>query len=209
MARATTRVVDWLRQLGIDGPHMRCSALREQHWECVSPRRGLRPGDQVLDAGQEPPLGAHMVTLRQGYMHHGIYVGLGCVVHYGGFSRGFRRGPVEEVPLSRFSLGRPIWIRTDELEWKDRPEVVRRARSRLGEDSYHVLSNNCEHFCEWAVQCRARSYQVDELLGGLRRTRERLAETLARFVLELTRQLPGDGRLLIRRHTLNEPELLP
>jgi Lecithin retinol acyltransferase len=27
-------------------------------------------------------------------------------------------------------------------------EVMRRARSRLGEDRYRLLSNNCEHFCE-------------------------------------------------------------
>src|ERR1700739_3584894 len=126
---------------------MRSSIWQEEPFECGHSHRGLRLGDQALAAGEEPPLGAHMLALRRGYTHHGIYVGQGSVVHYGGFSRGWRRGPVEEVPLLRFSLGRPVWIRTGELVLRDRPEVVSRARSRLGEDRYHVLKNNCEHFC--------------------------------------------------------------
>jgi hypothetical protein len=52
---------------------------------------GLRPG---------PPWGAHIVSLRRGYTHHGIYVGNERVVQYGGLTRGLRRGPVEEVLLS-------------------------------------------------------------------------------------------------------------
>ena len=163
---------------------MRCSIWREQSLACERPRRGLRLGDQALAAGQEPPLGAHMLTLRRGYTHHGIYVGQGSVVHYGGFSRGWRRGPVEEVPLSRFSLGRPVWIRTGELGWRDRPDVVTRARSRLGEDCYHVLTNNCEHFCEWCVRCNHRSHQVEELLDRFRRASGPLRRTLSRIVLQ-------------------------
>ena len=39
-------------------------------------------------------------------------------------------------------------------------EIVARARSRLGENMYDVLRNNCEHFCEWCVTGRKRSQQV-------------------------------------------------
>jgi len=46
------------------------------------------------------PIGAHVVTPRRGYTHHGIYVGRGRVVQYGGLSRGLRSGPVKEVSLS-------------------------------------------------------------------------------------------------------------
>jgi hypothetical protein len=145
-------------------------------------RRGLRPFDQALEAGREPPLGAHVVTPRHGYAHHGIFVGRGRVVQYGGLSRGLRRGPVEEVSLARFSLGRPIWVRTGDIRRWDRLEVVSRARSRLGEDRYHILKNNCEHFCEWCVRGQHRSYQVDELLGRYSRTWRRIIEPLARVV---------------------------
>jgi hypothetical protein len=142
--------------------------------------RGLRGGDRPLDSGREPPLGAHMVTPRRGYTHHGIYVGGGKVVQYGGLSWGLRRGPVEEVPLSQFSQGRPVWLRLVGTHWFDRHEVVRRARLRLGEDRYSVLTNNCEHFCEWCVRGEHRSYQVDDRIAGYKGIVLKLIELLAR-----------------------------
>jgi hypothetical protein len=42
--------------------------------------------------------------------------------------------------------------------------VVERARSRLGERSYRLLTNNCEHFCGWALRDENRSSQVDRLV---------------------------------------------
>ena len=143
-------------------------------------RRGLGPCDRRLDPESEPPLGAHMVTPRRGYTHHGIYVGGGRVVQYGGLSWGLRRGPVEEVPLSQFSQGRPVWVRVVGSHWFDKHEVVRRARLRLGEDRYSVLTNNCEHFCEWCVRGEHRSYQVDDRSAGYRGFLLRLIELLAR-----------------------------
>jgi hypothetical protein len=121
--------------------------------------------DVPLDSDQEPPWGAHIVSPRRGYTHHGIYVGGDRVVQYGGLMRSLRRNPVEEVFLTQFSQGHPIWVRFEESHWFDNDEVVRRARSRLGEDDYHPLTNNCEHFCEWCVRGQQRSYQVDELLS--------------------------------------------
>src|ERR1700746_783770 len=38
----------------------------------------------LLIADQEPLLGSHIVTPRFGYLHHGIYVGGGKIVHYAG-----------------------------------------------------------------------------------------------------------------------------
>jgi hypothetical protein len=69
-------------------------------------RRGLRPSDEALATGAQPPFGAHIVTPRRTYTHHGIYVGQQRVVPYGGLGRALRRGPVEEVSLSEFALGR-------------------------------------------------------------------------------------------------------
>jgi hypothetical protein len=96
----------------------------------------------------DAPIGSHIVTPRRGYLHHGIYVGEGKVVHYAGLCRGIHAGPVEEVTLSRFARGRPVRIVSDSVPNFDPQETVRRARSRLGEDRYRLLTNNCEHFCE-------------------------------------------------------------
>lgn len=148
--------------------------------EMCIPCRGLRSCDRPLDAEGEPPLGAHMVTPRRGYTHHGIYVGGGRIVQYGGLSWRLRRGPVEEVPLSQFSQGRPVWVRVVGSHWFDQHEVVRRARLRLGEDRYSVLTNNCEHFCEWCVRGEHRSYQVDDRIAGYRGLLLHLIELLVR-----------------------------
>jgi hypothetical protein len=146
-------------------------------------QRGLRSCDQAFDARREPPLGAHLVTPRHGYTHHGIYVGGGHVVQYGGLAHVLGRGPVEEVPLSRFAHGHPIWIRITESGWKARPEAASRARSRLGEDRYHVLTNNCEHFCEWCVRGEHRSYQVEALLHPYRRACQRIIASLPKTLV--------------------------
>jgi hypothetical protein len=108
-----------------------------------------------------PPLGSHLVASRHGYTHHGIFVGDGKVVHYAGLSRGWRGGPVEEVSLAEFARGRPVRVRLSSHPRFDRAEVVARARSRLGENRYRILSNNCEHFCEWSLHGDSRSRQVE------------------------------------------------
>ncbi len=134
------------------------------------PCGGLRRAEWLLVAEQEPPLGSHVVTSRCGYQHHGIYVGDGKVVHYAGLAHGLHRGPVEEISLARFTDGHPVWVRSDATPNFDRREVIRRARSRLGEDSYRLLTNNCEHFCEWCLHGTARSLQVEAWLARPRLT---------------------------------------
>ena len=53
-------------------------------------------------------------------------------------------------------------------------EIVRRARSRIGENDYRLLTNNCEHFCNWCLNGVSHSAQVERplvlpfrLLGAL------------------------------------------
>jgi hypothetical protein len=103
-------------------------------------------------------LGSHLVTPRFGYLHHGIYVGARKVVHYSGLARGLRRGPVEEVPVAHFARGHCVWVRSDAPSDFDVREVICRARSRVGEDRYRLLTNNCKHFCEWCLRGAALSF---------------------------------------------------
>ena len=129
---------------------------------------------------REPPIGAHVLTPRRGYIHHGIYVGRGRVVHYRGLSRVLCRGPVEEVPLGQFARGRPVWIGPRRASAATPEEVVRRARLRVGENRYRLLTNNCEHFCEWCISGDPRSFQVEALIGRCRAWLERLAWLMSR-----------------------------
>jgi Lecithin retinol acyltransferase len=125
------------------------------------------PADRLLAAHEEPPLGAHLVTPRSVYAHHGIYVGCGTVVHYGAYADHWRRRPVEEISLTRFAHGHRVWVRPARQHSLPGAEIARRARSRLGEDRYRFLSNNCEHFSEWCANGEHRSPQVERLLGRL------------------------------------------
>ena len=128
-------------------------------------RRGERrfsAHDSILRSDEEPPLASHLVTPRALYTHHGIYVGNGRVIHYAGLAYRWRRGPVEDVSLQRFAHGHGIRVRRDAARF-DPVAVVERARSRLGERGYRLLTNNCEHFCAWALCDESRSTQVDRL----------------------------------------------
>lgn len=125
----------------------------------IEAERFAEQEDQIL------AVGAHVITSRRGYHHHGIYVGDGNVVHYSGWTRGWHRGPVEEISLAAFTSGAVVWVRRRARHHFDPREIARRARSRVGENHYRVLSNNCEHFCEWCVHGEPRSYQVEALLS--------------------------------------------
>ena len=117
---------------------------------------------------EQLPLGAHLVSPRRGYTHHGIYAGGGRVIHYAGFSQGWRRGPVEEVPLESFSCGHPVAVKHDADACFPGPVRVDRARRRLGEDRYSLWTNNCEHFCAWCLRGTSHSAQVEALRALLR-----------------------------------------
>jgi Lecithin retinol acyltransferase len=109
----------------------------------------------------EPPLGAHLATSRRGYTHHGMYVGRGRVVHYSGLSGFWQCGPVEEVSLARFTARHPVRIVDHDRPMYSAVEIVGRARSRIGENDYRLLTNNCEHFCNGCLHGVSRSAQVE------------------------------------------------
>lgn len=117
-------------------------------------------------ASDNIPIGAHLVTPRMGYTHHGIYIGGGEVIHYSGLADGLTSGPVTSITLEGFSGGKNFYIKEHPLPKYIRDEVVARARSRLGEQFYDVATNNCEHFCEWCIEGSHDSSQVDAATGA-------------------------------------------
>ena len=136
--------------------------------------------------------GAHLVSQRDGYTHHGIYVGHGQVIHYGGYHGSAIRRPIEYVALHRFAQGSGVSVRTAPDAAYSGTDVVERALSRLGEDRYRLLTNNCEHFCTWCVLGKGRSDQVCRCLRnpwtGLKTL---LALTRAMLALHDCEKRPG------------------
>lgn len=105
---------------------------------------------------------SHLITPRRLYTHHGLYLGQGRVIHYAGFVRGPARRRIVEESLQEFAQGRGVFV-LPEARCFATDEVIARARSRLGEHDYRILSNNCEHFCAWALRGESRSTQVERL----------------------------------------------
>ncbi|SFM94148.1 Lecithin retinol acyltransferase [Halopseudomonas pachastrellae] len=109
-------------------------------------------------------VGDHLVVSRGLYSHHGIYLGAGLVAHYKGLSNGlFRRQQdtrICAVPLARFADDTAIRVVRYPSAPYSRTQVVTRARSRLDEDKYQILFNNCEHFARWCWLNCSSSIQV-------------------------------------------------
>ena len=80
------------------------------------------------------------------YTHHGLYLGFGLVIHYD-FSH------ICIVSLEEFAKGQPIFTVNSPIKYP-KEVVMLRALSRLGEEKYHLITNNCEHFVRW---CRSGS----------------------------------------------------
>ena len=108
-------------------------------------------------------IGAHLISPRKGYTHHGIYIGNNCVIHYAGLSDGIKSAPVEKTSVDNFCQGAGYSIRTYSDAKHIGSDVVKRAKSRLGEDTYSVFNNNCEHFCIWCITGKHDSKQVDKV----------------------------------------------
>ena len=135
------------------------------------------------------PIGAHLVTPRKWYEHHGIYVGNGRVVHYSGYCHGLHAGPVEETSLGDFERGEGFRVRNHARCFFSGREIAARAIARVGENGYRLLANNCEHFCEWCVTGRSCSPQVERLLSLPRMAARRIGES--RFFRTATAFLAG------------------
>lgn len=117
-----------------------CDTL-ENHKDSLDIQRYM----SFLLSEQNPPqVSDHLFSYRIGYTHHGLYVGNNHVIHY-------ENGSVHRDSLENFRRNAEVFILPEEespLRYSDW-EVISRAESRLGEDTYNLIYNNCEHFVRW------------------------------------------------------------
>ena len=111
--------------------------------------------------------GTELIVDRLAYRHHGITSARDSVVHYAGRIR-YPHGRIEAIPLRSFVGKLHVHVGRRTAESLHGEAIVRRARSRLGERRYAILSNNCEHFCSWCQVGESCSEQVDQLSMGPR-----------------------------------------
>ena len=135
-----------------------------------------------------PKIGDHIFVDRSVlsiklYEHHGIYVGDNMVVHYNGLARGivFEKSCFEEilsnvVPLDKRNVAKVEMTSLEEFASGDTWQIKEHtnapfsgqdialcAKSRVGEQKYNLLINNCEHFCNECVFGEHVSEQVQNV----------------------------------------------
>ena len=105
--------------------------------------------------------GDHLeVPRRHGlFMHHGIDLGDGTVAHY------LEGEEILRSTLAEFCRRESARV-VEHTEADPAGRTLRRAMSRIGEQRYNLLFNNCEHFAVWCKTGQHRSGQVERALGS-------------------------------------------
>ena len=112
------------------------------------------------------------VPRRHGlFNHHGIDLGDGTVAHY------LEGREILRSPVSEFSQGEVVSV-MEHTNASPTGVTLRRAISRLGEQNYNLLFNNCEHFATWCKTGRHRSEQVDSVIDRARQWSRQMPSAL-------------------------------
>ena len=136
------------------------------------------------------------------FRHHGIDLGDGTVAHY------LEGREILRSSRDDFSQGQPLKI-IDHAKASPASVTLRRAMSRIGEQNYNLLFNNCEHFATWCKTGRHRSSQIDSALERARRWSSLMPSTLMRGLeLLVQRGLLDDNTREIARQGVEKLERL-
>lgn len=97
-------------------------------------------------------------------LHCGIYEGDNSIIHFAPLDSSKTKDDaiIHRSTLEEFSNGSPyIVIQFPSEKCLSPEESIQRARSRLGEKTYSLFFNNCDHFATWCKTGEQRSLQVD------------------------------------------------
>ena len=146
----------------------------------------------------------HLQVPRQHglFLHHGIDLGDGTVAHY------LEGREILRSALDDFSQGQPVSV-VPHTECSPQGVTLRRAMSRIGEQNYNLLFNNCEHFATWCKTGRHHSAQVNSVIDKARSWSARMPSALmAGLELLVQRGLLDDNSRALARKGVNQLEQL-
>ncbi len=115
------------------------------------------------------------------YMHHGIDVGDGTVVHArpDDFRNPLGGGRVERTTLAEFADGGAVLVTTEPAARYSADEIVARALAHVGRPGYCPVVDNCEHFATWCATGDRASRQVDIVMGRVAAAASRAVAALS------------------------------
>jgi hypothetical protein len=150
MASVATRIVG-LAATGVGTTYVSRKATREQQ---MSTDISIRPG-------------SHVKVSFGMYDHHAIFCGEvggeNMVIEYAGMG-GTGYSAIRFRPYDDFKRDRKVVLCSYPTNYSA-DEVIDRARSRMGEDEYDLVRNNCEHFAHWCTTGVSFSKQVNQRLN--------------------------------------------
>ncbi|MGI9176652.1 MAG: lecithin retinol acyltransferase family protein [Pirellulales bacterium] len=103
------------------------------------------------------------------YLHHGVDVGDGTVVHArpDDFRNPFGGGRVVRTSLADFAEGRPCRVGHEPPAAFPPDEIAERALAHVGREGYDLVVDNCEHFATWCATGRRVSRQIDIVMARM------------------------------------------
>ena len=146
----------------------------------------------------------HLQVPRQHglFLHHGIDLGDGTVAHY------LEGREILRSALDDFSQGQPVSV-VQHTQCSPQGVTLRRAMSRIGEQNYNLLFNNCEHFATWCKTGRHHSAQVNSVIDKARSWSARMPSALmAGLELLVQRGLLDDNSRALARKGVSQLEQL-
>lgn len=115
------------------------------------------------------------------YLHHGIDVGDGTVVHArpDDFRSPLAGGRVERTSRAEFAGGGTVLLTTEPSAVYPPDEVAARALAHVGREGYCPVVDNCEHFATWCATGERSSRQVDIVLARISGAAARVAAVVS------------------------------
>ena len=137
----------------------------------------------------------HLQVPRQHglFKHHGIDLGDGTVAHY------LEGREILRSSTDDFSQGQPLSV-IEHADASPARVTLQRAMSRIGEQNYNLLFNNCEHFAHWCKTGRHRSRQMEDWLHTGSLGALAIGQWLPAAVLSGARMMLSQGLQLNPQH---------
>ena len=134
------------------------------------------------------------------YMHHGIDVGDGTVVHArpDDFRSPLAGGRVEQTSLAEFADGGSVLVTTEPPAAYPPDEIVARAIEHVGREGYCPVVDNCEHFATWCATGERSSRQVDIVLARISGAATRVAAVVSARRLFANAAVGAAERIAVR-----------
>ncbi|PHY02556.1 MAG: hypothetical protein CK530_05610 [Planctomycetaceae bacterium] len=103
------------------------------------------------------------------YMHHGIDIGDGTVVHARPHDRSrlLAGGCVVRTSLAEFADGGVVWKTDEPPAIFSGATIAARSLAHVGRNGYCPVVDNCEHFATWCASGERSSRQVEIVLARI------------------------------------------